>query len=182
MKISLLAAISRNGVIGREGRLPWHLPADLRRFKQLTLGHPVVMGRRTYDSILAALGKPLPGRENIVVSRSPDAARAGGTTAGSMAEALQRAAQGPGGDEVYVIGGGEIYALALRHATHLDLTEIDADFEGDARFPAYDRGDWEEVARESAREGDLGYAFVTYRRRPPKRNPNEIPARGYQGP
>ena len=86
------------------------------------------------------------------------------------------------GRKLFVIGGGEIYALALRHATHLDLTEIDADFEGDARFPAYDRGDWEEVARESAREGDLGYAFVTYRRRPPKRNPNEIPARGYQGP
>jgi dihydrofolate reductase len=182
MKISLLAAISRNGVIGRDGRLPWHLPADLRRFKQLTLGHPVIMGRKTYDSILAALGKPLPGRENIVVSRRTDATGAGGITVGSIEEALQRASTCPGGDAVYVIGGGEIYALALPHATHLDLTEIDADFAGDARFPAYDRAEWDEESREPAREGDLPYAFVTYRRRPPKRNPNEMPARGYQGP
>jgi dihydrofolate reductase len=178
--ISLLAAISRNGVIGREGRLPWHLPADLKRFKRLTLGHPVIMGRKTYDSILESLGKPLPGRENIVVSRTSPSARAPNPTqwVDSMDAALAAASRSPGGESAYVIGGGEIYTLALPRATHLDITEIAADFEGDARFPALDWSQWEECERESGSEAGLDYAFVTYRRRPPMRNPSDTPARG----
>ena len=185
--VSLLAAVSRNGVIGHNGQLPWHLPADLKRFKRLTLGHPVVMGRKTYDSILKSLGKPLPGRTNIVVSRSarsvhqlpprpaPDQAS---VVVASIDSALEAAAQSPGGDRVYVIGGGEIYTLAMPRATHLDITEIASDFEGDARFPVIDWNEWEECEREPGREEGLEFAFVTYRRRPPSRNPSEMPARG----
>jgi dihydrofolate reductase len=180
MNISLLAAVSRNGVIGRDGQLPWHLPADLKRFKRLTLGHPVIMGRKTYDSILKSLGKPLPGRQNIVVSRSANPVSTGSETlwVDSMEAALRAAASAPGGDSVYVIGGGEIYMLALPRATHLDITAIARDFEGDARFPAIDWSEWEECERETGSEEGLDYAFVTYRRRPPMRKPNEMPARG----
>jgi dihydrofolate reductase len=178
-KISLLAAVARNGVIGHQGRLPWHLPEDLRRFKRLTLGHPVIMGRKTYDSILQSLGKPLPGRENIVVTRSAEFIAPGRRSAGSIEAALAAASQAPGGDQVFVIGGAEIYRLAFPFATQLDMTEIDADFEGDARFPAYDSDQWLELAREAgsgeAGTGEAGvkdtapplrYAFVTYQRRP----------------
>jgi dihydrofolate reductase len=174
-KISLLAAVARNGVIGHQGRLPWHLPEDLRRFKRLTLGHPVIMGRKTYDSILQTLGKPLPGRENIVVTRSAGFAAPGCRVAASIEGALTAAAGAPGGDEVFVIGGAEIYRLAFPLATQLDMTEIDADFEGDAWFPAYDHDEWRELAREepaadAAGTGDatkrVRFAFVTYQRRP----------------
>jgi dihydrofolate reductase len=165
-KVSLLVAFARNGVIGRDGRLPWHLPEDLRRFKQVTLGHPVVMGRKTYDSILRSLGKPLPGRDNIVVSRARDFSAPGCLTAGSIEEALASAAACPGAEEIHVIGGAQIYRLALPFATHLDVTEIDADFEGDARFPDIDWSEWVETAREPRSENGLDYAFTTYQRRP----------------
>jgi dihydrofolate reductase len=164
-KVSLLAAVARNGVIGRGGALPWHLPEDLKRFKQLTLGRPVIMGRKTYDSIINSLGKPLPGRDNIVVSRSPSFQAPGCRTVVSIEEALAAAAS-TGAKEVYVIGGAEIYRLALPFATHLDMTEIEAEVDGDARFPAYDRSEWQETAREKKPGEPLDYSFVTYQRRP----------------
>jgi dihydrofolate reductase len=167
-RISLLAAVARNGVIGRGNELPWHLPADLKRFKALTLGHPVIMGRKTWDSIFARLGKPLPGRTSIVVSRSalPAAAAVGALVSASLPDAIGAATLVDGPDQVFVIGGAQIYALALPLADRLDLTEIHADVAGDARFPAYDRNDFIEVSRQPGPpEGGLNYDFVVYDRR-----------------
>jgi dihydrofolate reductase len=164
-RISLIAAVARNGVIGRKNALPWHLPADLKRFKALTLGHPVVMGRKTWDSILATLGKLLPGRTSIVVSRSPSlpAAAAGAIVSASLPAAIAAAGAA---DEVFVIGGAEIYALALPEADRLYLTEVDTEPEGDAWFPRFDKSEFVQTTREAGPpEGKLGYDFVTYDRR-----------------
>jgi len=163
-RIALVAALSRNRVIGRENALPWRLPADLRRFKALTLGHPVIMGRKTHESILAALGGPLPGRLNVVVTRSADYAAAGCIVAASVEAAI--AAAEPAA-EIFVIGGAEVYRAALPRAHRLHLTEIDADFAGDAWFPELQRGAWREVSREGHLPGPEfahGYAFVVYER------------------
>jgi len=161
-RVILIAAVAANGVIGARGSMPWRLPADLRRFKALTLGHPVIMGRRTWDS----LGRALPGRENIVITRRADFAAPGGQVAGSLAQALAACA---GHAKAFVIGGGEIYAQALEISDELELTEIDAAFEGDTRFPAFDRACWQEVAREAhPQEDGPAYAFVRYAR---ARNP-----------
>jgi dihydrofolate reductase len=162
MTVTLIAALASNRVVGRGNRMPWHIPEDLKRFKVLTLGHPVVMGRKTFESIVATLGKPLPGRDNIIVTRAKDYAVPGCRVAHSIEEALGAAA-GPG--EVFVIGGAEIYALALPFAQRLQLTEVDAEFEGDAYFPAFDRSAWREVSREShCQEGLEGfrYDFAVY--------------------
>jgi len=156
--ISLVAAIARNRVIGAGNRLPWHLPEDLKRFKRLTLGAPVVMGRRTHESVLAHAGGPLPGRRNIVVTRQPGARFAGCEVAGSLEAALALAGSVP---EVFVIGGAELYAAALPRADRLYLTLVDAEYAGDAFFPEIDPADW----RETAREPGAGFAFVTYERR-----------------
>jgi len=164
-RLTIIAALTRNGVIGRGNRLPWHIPEDLKRFKALTLGHPVIMGRKTFESILATLGKPLPGRENIVVTRSRDFAPPGCRVVHSIEDAIAAAA---GVEEVFVIGGGEIYALALPYAHGLRLTEVHADDQGDAYFPEFDLADWLEVSRESlvsAGPGGLRFDFVTYERR-----------------
>jgi len=160
-RITIVAALARNRIIGRGGALPWHIPDDLRRFRQLTLGHPVIMGRRTYESI----GRPLPGRDNIVVSRSGRFAAPGCRVAHGLEDAIAAAAPAA---RVFVIGGAEIYALALPAADRLELTEIDAEFEGDALFPEYDRAGWLETSREShagSGGGRPGYDFVTYDRR-----------------
>jgi dihydrofolate reductase len=151
-------------VIGRRNELPWRLPEDLRRFKVLTLGRPVVMGRRTFESILGALGRPLPERLNIVVTRSPDYTVLGCIVAASLAAAYAAAAPAP---EVCVIGGAEIYRAALPGALRLHLTEIDAEFEGDARFPDLPTGAWREVSREPHPPSAgfaHGFAFVVYER------------------
>ena len=153
-RVSLVAALARNRVIGADNRLPWHLPEDLRRFRRLTLGAPVIMGRRTHESILERAGKPLPGRRNIVVTRRPDARWDGCEVAHSLQAALAAAGDAP---EAFVIGGAELYAAALPLADRMYLTLIDAEYEGDARFPAFDPADWREIAREA---GD-GFAFVT---------------------
>ena len=155
--IALVAALARNRVIGIGGSLPWRLPEDLRRFRNLTLGHPVIMGRKTFE----AIGKPLPGRDNIVITRTRGYAAPGCRVLHALDAAV--AAAGPG--EVYVIGGAEIYAAALPLAHRLYLTEIDADFEGDAFFPEFDRRAWRVVAREPQSPGGPGairYEFVTY--------------------
>ena len=157
-RIHLVAAVASNGVIGARGTLPWRLPEDLRHFKALTFGHPVIMGRRTWQS----LGKPLPGRENIVVTRDRAFSAPGASVAASLEAALALCADSP---RVFVIGGGELYAAALGCADVLVLTEIQRDFEGDARFPEFDRAAWRECERiaRSAADG-MRFDFVRYER------------------
>ena len=133
-EIVLVAAMGRNRVIGVDGGMPWHLPADLKHFKAVTLGHPVLMGRRTFESI----GKALPGRRNVVLSQSLDSAPDGCVVAGSLEGALDRLDPGP----VMVIGGGELYRAALPLACRMELTFIDATPEGDTRFPDWSPADW----------------------------------------
>lgn len=158
-RVVLIAALDRNRAIGKANALPWRLAEDLARFKRLTLGHPVVMGRKTYDSI----GRPLPGRDNIVVSRDRSLAIPGATVVGSLDAALAAAGAA---DQVYVIGGGEIYALALPRADRLELTEVETAIAGDAWFPAWKRASFREVARERHldRACGLAFSFVTYER------------------
>jgi dihydrofolate reductase len=139
-RITLVAAVADNGVIGAGGRLPWHLPDDLRHFKQLTLGHPVLMGRRT----LAAIGRALPGRRNLVLTRGGSALPAGAEAVASLDEALARCA---GAAELFVIGGAEVYRLALPRATRVQLTRVHARPDGDAWFPALEPRLWRELTR-----------------------------------
>ena len=154
--LTILAAVARNGVIGVDGGLPWHLPDELALFKELTLGHVLVMGRRTYE----AVGRPLPGRATIVVTRQPDwgAGDEQVRRAGSVTEALEVAAGVD--DEVFVVGGAQVYAEALPSADRLSLTFVDAEPEGDTTFPDVDWSQWRETAR---RPGD-GWTHVTYER------------------
>ncbi len=160
--LTLIAAVARNGVIGIDNRLPWHLPADLKRFKALTTGHAVIMGRKTWQSLPEKF-RPLPGRQNIVVTRNGDFRAEGATVVTSLPAAVAAAQSG----EAFVIGGAELYSAALALADRLQLTEIDAAFDGDTHFPAIDPHQWRETARETHRDeaGGLGYAFVTYQRR-----------------
>jgi dihydrofolate reductase len=141
--VHLIVACARGGVIGHEGRMPWHLPEDLAHFRRTTLGHPVLMGRRTWDS----LGRPLPGRRNIVLTRQPQWQAAGAERAQGLEQALALCAGHTG--QVFIIGGAELYAQALRGPVAcLHLTRIDADFPGDTHFPALDPAAWSESARE----------------------------------
>jgi dihydrofolate reductase len=162
VRISLVAAVARGGVIGRDNSIPWRIPADLARFRDTTMGHPVVMGRKTWDSIPARF-RPLPGRRNIVVTRNAKWYGDGAERAGSLEEALDLAGDDA---EVFVIGGAQIYAAALPIADELLLTEIDAEIEGDTLFPAFDGALFEEVEREpNAPEDGPPFAFVRYVRR-----------------
>jgi dihydrofolate reductase len=157
---ALVAALARNRVIGVGNRLPWRLPEDLARFKRLTMGAPVIMGRKTRESI----GRPLPGRRNIVVTRERKATWEGCVVAHSLEDALALADDAAA---AFVIGGAGLYAQALPRAERLYLTLIDADYAGDAWFPEFDAAAWREVARESGVSADgLGYAFVDYERTP----------------
>ena len=160
--VALIAAVARNGVIGAGNALPWRLPEDLRRFKALTLGHAVLMGRRTFDS----LGRALPGRQNIVVTRRAALDASGVELAHSLEEALALVRDPP---PAWCIGGGELFRAALPRASRIELTEIDADIPGDTFFPPFDRAQWREVARETHGPGQAGlaYAFVTYERMTP---------------
>lgn len=155
-RVYLVAAVAANGVIGRQGRLPWHLPEDLKHFKRLTLGHPIIMGRRTWES----LGGLLPGREHIVVSRTPGYEAPGAAVASSLDAALALCAGEP---VVFVIGGKELFAQALPLATGLVLTEIHRDYQGDTWFPPYDRSRWRETQRERHAAADgTKFDFVLY--------------------
>jgi len=159
-RISVIAALARNRVIGIENRLPWKLPEDLAHFKALTLGHPIIMGRKTFES----LGRPLPGRTNIVITRNPDYAPTGCLIAASIADAVALCGDVP---EVFFIGGAELYRQVLPLADRLYLTEVQIDAEGDAWFPEYDRSDFREVSRLANRgeKGDrLEFDFVVYER------------------
>lgn len=158
--LTLIAAVARNGVIGMANRLPWQLPADLKHFKELTTGHTVIMGRKTWESLPAKF-RPLPGRYNIVVTRNDSFRAEGATVSTSLPDAIAAA----NGDEVFVIGGAELYKAALLLADRLQLTEIDATFEGDTWFPIIDPARWWETARETySDEAGLRYAFVTYQK------------------
>lgn len=156
--LSIIVAASRNGVIGAGGKLPWHLPTDLKRFKQLTMGRPILMGRRTFESI----GKPLPGRTNIVITRQPGFQACGATVAHSLEEALQLC---EGQAEVFVIGGAEIYKQALPLADRIYLTRIDQDFQGDTFLFEIDPAVWKELLREDF-PASLPYSFIIYKRNP----------------
>jgi dihydrofolate reductase len=159
--LALIAAVARNGVIGRNGALPWRLSEDLRRFRALTTGHSIIMGRRTWQS----LARALPERQNIVVTRQRGLALDGASTAASLDEALAQVRRPP---PAFCIGGSELYRAALAIASTAYVTEIARDFDGDATFPPLDLAQWREVAREPrVLEGSDGfeYAFVTYERR-----------------
>ena len=163
MPLALIAAVAANGVIGERNRLPWRLPEDLRHFRALTTGHAVIMGRKTWESLRG----PLPGRQNIVVTRDPHYAAAGAEVAASLDAALALVRLPP---PAFCIGGGELYRAALARAATLYLTEIDRDFEGDVWFPPFDRAAWPETHGESRRgEGPdaFTYRFVTRERRAP---------------
>ncbi len=157
MKISLIVAVSRNGVIGKDNKLPWHLPEDLKRFKALTMGHPIIMGRKTFESI----GKPLPGRTNIVITHQKNFAYYGATTTPSLDEAL-RMTEKEG--EVFVIGGAQVFKHALPAADKLYLTLIDRDVEGDTFF-RWAPSEWQEISRENFLTATLPYSFITYERK-----------------
>lgn len=138
MIISIIAAMDRNHLIGNNNQLPWHLPADFAHFKSVTMGKPVIMGRKTYESI----GRPLPGRKNIVLSRNTDTRFEGVESVTSLEQAL---ALVPDAEEVMVIGGSAVYEMILPEVDRLYITYVDAEFEGDAWFPEFDLGKWREV-------------------------------------
>lgn len=157
-RVCLVAAIARNRVIGRGNALPWHLPEDLKRFKALTLGHPVLMGRKTHESI----GKPLPGRRNLVITRNRGYRAAGCEVFHTLDAAI---AACRGAESLFVIGGAELYRAALGCADRLEFTEIDADFEGDAYFPEFSMAAWRESGREihaAAPGRAFRYDYVRY--------------------
>jgi dihydrofolate reductase len=157
-RIYLVAALAANGVIGVDGKLPWHLPEDLKHFKKVTLGHPVIMGRRTWES----LGKALPGRENIVVTRTPGYEAPAAAVATSLGAALALCA---GESVVFVIGGHQLFVESLPLAAGLVLTEIFRDYEGDTWFPPFDRSQWHASQRERHETADgMKFDFVLYER------------------
>ena len=166
IRLALIVAAAENGVIGRNNALPWYLPEDLRYFKRITMGKPIIMGRKTFESI----GKPLPGRANIVITHNAGYQAQGISVVHSLAEALELAqdiARLDGAEEVVVIGGAAIYRAALPHADRIYLTEVHASVEGDAVLPAIDWTRWRETCRErhaAQTPRDFDYSFVCYER------------------
>ena len=158
--ISLIVAAAENGVIGRQGELPWRLSDDLRRFKSITMGKPIVMGRKTWESI----GRPLPGRQNIVITRQADFIADGCDVVSSVEEAIRAAGDA---QEIMIIGGSQIYELFLPHAARLYLTRVHADVEGDARLPEISLDDWRLVSEEphaADERNEFDVSFRTYER------------------
>lgn len=159
-RISIIAAMARNRVIGINNTLPWHLSADLKHFKALTMGHCIIMGRKTYESI----GKPLPGRTSIIVTRQPGYQASGAIVTGSVDAALQACSEYA---ESFVIGGAELYRQTLGHCQRMYITEIQRDFDGDTFFPEFSRDQWREISREKHRLDDasqLEYHFMVLER------------------
>jgi dihydrofolate reductase len=162
MKLSIIAAMAGNRVIGRNNRLPWKLPADLKRFKTLTMGHYLLVGRKTYESI----GRPLPGRTMVVITRQENYASSGVCVAHSFEEALQMAA---GNEEIFIAGGAQIYEQALPRADRLYLTRIHGAFQGDTYFPRFDESKWRLISRtdrEADEENSYPCSFLLYERDP----------------
>lgn len=168
-RIALIWAMARNRIIGRENSLPWRLPADMQHFRQLTLHHPVLMGRKTFES----LRRPLPERTNIVISRDPSYSVAGALVARTIDEALRIATRHlPAGDpEIFVIGGENLYAQMLPRADRLYVTLVDADVDGDARFPEFDWSEWSEIGRQghvADEKNPYACTFVSLERKKPR--------------
>ncbi len=158
-QLSIIVAVANDHVIGINNTLPWHLPEDLKRFKALTMGHHIIMGRKTYES----LGRLLPGRTTVIVTRNTHYQVEGAVVVHSIEQALAVCADD---DEVFLIGGAELYQQGFEHADKLYITEVNADFEGDAFLPKFDLALWDQVARESHRaENGLSFSYVTYQRR-----------------
>jgi dihydrofolate reductase len=168
MEVVLIVAVAQNGVIGRDNTIPWRLKADQQRFKTLTLSKPVIMGRKTFES----LRRPLPGRTNIVITRDPNYRASGAVVTTSLenafniarGEALRRSVT-----EIIIMGGVDIYTRTLPMVNRLEITEVHAEVEGDTRFPAIDNAVWEEVARvrhPAGPDDSADFSYVTYRRRP----------------
>lgn len=154
MKLSIIVAVAgEKRVIGKKGGLPWYIPEELKRFKEITTGHPIIMGRRTYESI----GKALPGRTNIVITARPSYSAAGCVIVHSLAEALQKARSKEGSEETFIIGGGEIYKQALPKADKLYLTKIDMEIEGDTFFPDY--SEFKKVVWQSEEYESKGFKY-----------------------
>jgi dihydrofolate reductase len=166
MRLSLIVAVAQNGVIGRDNDLPWKLSGDLKRFKAVTMGKPIVMGRKTYESI----GRPLPGRANIVMTRDPEFSADGIDVVHDLSSAVaagESAAKESGADEIMVIGGANIYTAALSEADRLYVTEVHSVIEGDVRFSEINSAVWTEISREYCKGGPqetCDYSFVTYDR------------------
>lgn len=158
--ISLIAAIAHNRVIGLNNTLPWHLPEDLKRFRALTIGHHIIMGRKTYES----LNRLLPGRTTVIVSRNPTLSVPGAKIASSLSDAI---AQCGDDEEIFIIGGAELYRDGLQCAHKLYITEIDATFAGDAFFPEFDVALWRQSAISNMHTGEINYRFVIYERQAP---------------
>lgn len=167
LPLVLVVAVAENGVIGRKGDLPWRIPGDLKHFKAVTMGKPVVMGRKTYDSI----GKPLPGRPNIVITRDKSFHAEGVRVANGFEDVLQasnEAAQKIGASEIAIIGGYGLFEHFLPQAARIELTEVHATPDGDVKFPAFDRSQWKETRRDGPHQGandDHPYSIVTLERR-----------------
>jgi dihydrofolate reductase len=168
MKISLIVAMAKNRVIGDNGAMPWHLSADLKKFRQITTGFPIVMGRKTYQSI----GRPLPNRTNIIISRDNSFQAEGCIVFNDLQNGLDHACQLA--DQVFVIGGATLYEALLPVADTLYLTQIHQDFTGDTLFPAFDSKEWQEVAREDYHDDasvDFSYSFLQFTRADLSKNP-----------
>lgn len=162
--IALIAAVADNGTIGDDGEMPWHIPADLQHFKATTMGNPVIMGRRTYESIAARIDGPLPGRHNIVLSRSEPDLHEGVVVADSIDAAIAEACAvcelDDDAERIFVVGGATVYEQFLERADELVLTELDEAYDGDTEFPEWDDSGWLEVDRDDRED----FAFVTYHR------------------
>lgn len=162
LRLSILVAMAKNRVIGRDNRLPWHLPADLKHFKFLTMGQTIVMGRKTYESI----GKPLPGRANIVITRQTDYEIPGAVVVNSLEDALLVCEETSTTDtENFIIGGEKLYQQTIKICQRMYITEIQSNFDGDVFFPEFNPGDWEETQRDKHVEGNLEYHFVVLDRK-----------------
>lgn len=157
-QLSIIAAVATNGVIGINNTLPWHLPEDLKRFKVLTMGHHIIMGRKTYES----LGRLLPGRITVIVTRNPNYVAEGAIVTASLEAAIKACGDD---DEVFLIGGAELYQAGLKVGGKLYLTEVHATFDGDAHLPAFNLNCWQETSREAHKsKNDISFSYVTYER------------------
>lgn len=167
-RFALIVAMARNRTIGRGNDLPWHIPEDLKYFKSLTSGKPVIMGRKTFDSILARLGKPLPGRPHYIISRSP-IEHQNVTGCPSLENAISEAAKDHPDTEIFVIGGASIYEQAISKVGRMYITVIDSDVDGDAAFPAFDQTEWIKTESLPAKEdSDWSYHFDVWDRKKPQ--------------
>lgn len=152
MKISLIVAMARNRAIGLNGQMPWHLPADLKHFRAVTMGSPIIMGRKTFE----AIGRPLPGRRNIVISGSPQFQATGVEVFNQIETAL---ATCESADQVFIVGGATLYEAFIDRADYLFLTEIDQDFDGDTFFPEFERTKWQEIECQDVKDPDVAFSY-----------------------